>query len=505
MEALEGMASGTEEIPPEAQPHKCSLAKAKLTTKAGNPQPRLLRLRGKQPVFKAKPFSQASLGSKTKIKKKRRQKRKKQRKKEEERQKEEKNVTAEERSFLKNTRSKKKDLTEVRRKVIAGVIPKARTGYAIFVQEMRALKREPVRNIAKKWKSLNAEERGKYRKRSKQEFEAQHEQALALGLKLRTSQVQITAQAPLPESPIAEPLPVCHLGPYHFNHEAAPLIHCSSWSIIQATDSRQGCEVALKVFHGPVGADSAKKEIEVYKRLSQNQQNLSPDSSTHSGFLRPLGMESTSVSLSWLALPLIRQGTLSMRIKEESKLHGWDLYSVSVQLARGIRHLHALGILHLDIKPSNLLWDYSNRLLYIADFGKAKDISPASEDYEAVTEPYRPMELFQGLSYHPPQLTPAVDYWSYGCTLFEAATGSLKFPIPVIKSLQLWQSRVNTCASHGISVECALSMESSLNVGIYQGVITKCLALNPSARSLPEAGWFDKVRPSFGDGIKCTV
>ena len=48
-------------------------------------------------------------------------------------------------------------------------------------------------------------------------------------------------------------------------------------------------------------------------------------------------------------------------------------------------------------------------------------------------------------------------------------------------------------------------MESSLNVGIYQGVITKCLALNPSARSLPEAGWFDKVRPSFGDGIKCTV
>ena len=194
-----------------------------------------------------------------------------------------------------------------------------------------------------------------------------------------------------------------------------------------------------------------------------------------------------------------------MRIKEESKLHGWDLYSVSVQLARGIRHLHALGILHLDIKPSNLLWDYSNRLLYIADFGKAKDISPVSEDYEAVTEPYRPMELFQGLSYHPPQLTPAVDYWSYGCTLFEAATGSLKFPIPVIKSLQLWQSRVNTCASHGISVECALSMESSLNVGIYQGVITKCLALNPSARSLPEAGWFDKVRPSFGDGIKCTV
>ena len=64
---------------------------------------------------------------------------------------------------------------------------------------------------------------------------------------------------------------------------------------------------------------------------------------------------------------------------------------------------------------------------------------------------------------------------------------------------------MNTCASHGISVECALSMESSLNVGIYQGVITKCLALNPSARSLPEVGWFEKVRPSFGDGIKAAL
>ena len=194
-----------------------------------------------------------------------------------------------------------------------------------------------------------------------------------------------------------------------------------------------------------------------------------------------------------------------MRIKAESKLHGWDLYSVSVQLARGIRHLHALGMLHLDIKPGNLLWDYSNRLLYIADFGMARDISPVAEDYETVTEPYRPIELFPGLSYHQPQLTPAVDYWSYGCTLFEAATGRLKFPSPVPQSLQLWQSRVNTCASRGIPVECALSMESSLNVGIYKGVITNCLALTPSARSLPEVGWFEKVRPPWSEKLSTGV
>ncbi|KHN36642.1 Putative serine/threonine-protein kinase [Glycine soja] len=87
------------------------------------------------------------------------------------------------------------------------------------------------------------------------------------------------------------------------------------------------------------------------------------------------------------------------------------------QLLSGLDHCHSRGVLHRDIKGSNLLID-NNGILKIADFGLANFIDPHHKvplTSRVVTLWYRPPELLLGASNY----GVAVDLWSTGCILGE--------------------------------------------------------------------------------------
>ncbi|KAL1563714.1 putative serine/threonine-protein kinaseisoform X2 [Salvia divinorum] len=87
------------------------------------------------------------------------------------------------------------------------------------------------------------------------------------------------------------------------------------------------------------------------------------------------------------------------------------------QLLRGLDHCHSCGVLHRDIKGSNLLIDNSG-ILKIADFGLASLYDPHHSQpltSRVVTLWYRPPELLLGATYY----GTAVDLWSTGCILAE--------------------------------------------------------------------------------------
>ncbi|KAM7270946.1 hypothetical protein ACFE04_030160 [Oxalis oulophora] len=91
------------------------------------------------------------------------------------------------------------------------------------------------------------------------------------------------------------------------------------------------------------------------------------------------------------------------------------------QLISGLHHCHSRGILHRDIKGSNLLID-SNGILKIADFGLASFFDPhygTPLTSRVVTLWYRPPELLLGASHY----GVAVDLWSTGCILGELYAG----------------------------------------------------------------------------------
>ncbi|XP_065873691.1 probable serine/threonine-protein kinase At1g54610 [Euphorbia lathyris] len=96
------------------------------------------------------------------------------------------------------------------------------------------------------------------------------------------------------------------------------------------------------------------------------------------------------------------------------------------QLFSGLEHCHSRGVLHRDIKGSNLLVD-ENGVLKIADFGLASFFDPKSSvqmTSRVVTLWYRAPELLLGSS----RYGVAVDLWSTGCILGEMYTGKPILP-----------------------------------------------------------------------------
>ncbi|KAL3814547.1 hypothetical protein ACJIZ3_015815 [Penstemon smallii] len=96
------------------------------------------------------------------------------------------------------------------------------------------------------------------------------------------------------------------------------------------------------------------------------------------------------------------------------------------QLFRGLEHCHNRGVLHRDIKGSNLLID-NNGTLKIGDFGlatffRANQKQPLTS--RVVTLWYRPPELLLGATNY----GVAVDMWSSGCILAELFAGKPIMP-----------------------------------------------------------------------------
>ncbi|XP_050380152.1 cyclin-dependent kinase C-2 C-like [Argentina anserina] len=96
------------------------------------------------------------------------------------------------------------------------------------------------------------------------------------------------------------------------------------------------------------------------------------------------------------------------------------------QLFSAVEHCHMRGIMHRDIKASNILVN-NDGILKLADFGLANVVNSKSKQpltSRVVTLWYRPPELLMGAT----EYGVSVDLWSVGCVLAELFLGK-----PILK------------------------------------------------------------------------
>ena len=127
------------------------------------------------------------------------------------------------------------------------------------------------------------------------------------------------------------------------------------------------------------------------------------------------------------------------------------------QILRGLKPIHAAGVLHRDIKPSNLLVN-ANCDLKICDFGLARSMARHTRrdlqltEYVATRWYRAPEIMLSSRSY-----TKAVDIWSVGCTLFEMLTGEPLFPgKDYHHQMMLILEVLGSASIESISAQCAV-------------------------------------------------
>ena len=99
---------------------------------------------------------------------------------------------------------------------------------------------------------------------------------------------------------------------------------------------------------------------------------------------------------------------------------------ILADVCAGLAAVHAVGVVHRDVKPANILLAGDGRAK-LADFGIARSSEETDPGtlWNAGTPPYLPPERLVGEPAGPP-----CDVWAIGVVLYEALTGSRPFPTP---------------------------------------------------------------------------
>nr|XP_027189863.1 probable serine/threonine-protein kinase At1g54610 isoform X2 [Cicer arietinum] len=156
------------------------------------------------------------------------------------------------------------------------------------------------------------------------------------------------------------------------------------------------------------------------------------------------------------------------------------------QLLSGLQHCHDRGILHRDIKGSNLLID-KNGMLQIADFGLANYYSTNQDQpltNRVVTLWYRAPELLLGSTYY----GVGIDLWSAGCLLAE-----------MFKGIPIMPGRTEVEQLHRIFRLCGTPSED------YWRKLKLSTTFRPPKSYRPSLVETFKDLPSSSLGLLCTL
>ncbi len=194
--------------------------------------------------------------------------------------------------------------------------------------------------------------------------------------------------------------------------------------VYSARDTRLDRDVAIKVLPPRFAADPER--LERFEREAKATAAMS-----HPNILSVHDV-GTHEGLPYIVEELLKGVSLKTRIGQGA-IPVYETVEIAKQIARGLAAAHEKGIIHRDLKPSNVIVTTGGHVK-ILDFGLAKLVEvmqPAGEDtLSLATETGRALGTAGYMS--PEQVRAQTvdhrsDIFSFGCLLYEMATGQRAF------------------------------------------------------------------------------
>jgi len=209
--------------------------------------------------------------------------------------------------------------------------------------------------------------------------------------------------------------PGARLGPYQLE---ALLGEGGMGQVFRARDTRLGRPVAIKIIRAEQGE---RPDFRI--RFQREAQATAALNHPHICTLHDVGEQDGT---SYLVMEYVEGQTLASRLRE-GPLPLDQLLHRGAEIAQALAAAHERGIIHRDLKPANLMLTPGG--IKVLDFGLAKFTSPEAGAMDATaahtivgTPPYMSPEQARG-----EELDPRSDVFSFGCVLYEAATGVRPF------------------------------------------------------------------------------
>lgn len=197
--------------------------------------------------------------------------------------------------------------------------------------------------------------------------------------------------------------------------EAIDVAGRESAPIVQA-----GARVALKVLRPELNSEPAIRRR--FRREASILQSIS-----HPAVVRILDLGTDAGERSYTVMELLHGETLEARLTRERRLEPRALSPIVRAIAEGLAAVHAHGVIHGDLKPSNVfLADHGPSPAKIVDFGlsKIEGLERLTRTGELTGTPaYMAPELLTGAS----ELDARIDQYALGVVLYQAVAGQLPF------------------------------------------------------------------------------
>lgn len=244
-----------------------------------------------------------------------------------------------------------------------------------------------------------------------------------------------------------------------------------------AFDQVKKCDVALKILKSCVSQEQRRN---VEERFFQDAR-LSADMA-HPNIVRVMDIEDTTLleprdggclcfQIPFFTMELLSGTTLKQFLRTQGPLEPRRAAHLMLGFLRGLSEGHSRGIVHKDLKPSNLFFVHAGQPeehFKILDFGTARLLEPGAaltwNGNQCLTPRYAAPEYMIDCT-----VSPAVDVYQAGLIFVEALTGT-----PLVEA-----SNLGMCFQiHN----AGLALPEALNDSCFAPMLRRALARQPTDR-----------------------